>query len=313
MLPKAANLFSGLKEPCACGNIYFMNTVVNEKAYAKLNISLDVSCPREDGYHDMEMVMQAVSLCDDVSLHPAEPGTVRAEMSLPYIPGDERNLAVKAARNFLAEAGKEDAGFIIRIKKRIPVGAGMAGGSTDAAAVIRALNAFYGGVLSRERLMAVAEKTGSDVAFCVLGGTALARGRGEILTELPPLPQCSILICKPKFSVSTPELFKAIDSVKLRVHPDTRGIVSALEEGSLCGVCRRMYNVFEDVPDRRMKTVSEIRSKLMESGASGAIMTGTGSAVFGIFEDEELCRALVPGLKKEYGFACTAKPVGTLI
>ena len=199
------------------------------------------------------------------------------------------------------------------MKKRIPVGAGMAGGSSDAAAVIRALSRNFGQELKKDEMMALAEQTGSDVAFCVLGGTALAEGRGEILTPLRDMPDCTIVICKPDYSISTPELFRAIDREKLRVHPDTAGILEAIREGNLAQICRRMYNVFEDVPDRRMKIIGGIKTKLINKGAEGAVMTGTGSAVFGIFTDENTAKKACSAMAKEVPFTCLAKPIGALL
>ena len=289
-----------------------MNTIT-EKAYAKLNISLDVSKAREDGYHDMVMVMQTVSLCDELSITLDHTGVVRAEADLRYIPRDDRNLAVKAAKLYFARTGREETGAVIRMKKRIPVGAGMAGGSSDAAAVIRALNRTFGQELTKEEMMALAEQTGSDGAFCVVGGTALAEGRGEILTPLRDMPDCTIVICKPDYSISTPELFRAIDREKLRIHPDTAGILEAIREGNLAQICRRMYNVFEDVPDRRMKIIGGIKTKLINKGAEGAVMTGTGSAVFGIFTDENTAKKACSAMSKEVSFTCVAKPVGALL
>ena len=289
-----------------------MNTIT-EKAYAKLNISLDVSKAREDGYHDMVMVMQTVSLCDELSITLDQTGIVRAEADLRYIPRDDRNLAVKAAKLYFVKTGREGTGAVIRMKKRIPVGAGMAGGSSDAAAVIRALSRTFGQELKKDEMMALAERTGSDVAFCVLGGTALAEGRGEILTPLRDMPDCTIVICKPDYSISTPELFRAIDREKLRVHPDTAGILEAIREGNLAQICRRMYNVFEDVPDRRMKIIGGIKTRLINKGAEGAVMTGTGSAVFGIFTDENTAKKACSAMAKEVPFTCLAKPIGALL
>ena len=289
-----------------------MDTIY-EKAYAKLNISLDVSKPREDGYHDMVMVMQTVTLCDDITIRLLESGPVTASSNLRYIPGDDRNLAVKAAKLYLKKTGREQLGAKIHIQKRIPVGAGMAGGSSDAAAVLRGLNTAFGNELSRNDLMILAGETGSDVAFCLLGGTALAEGRGEILTPLRPFPACFFVICKPEYSVSTPELFQALDKMKIRVHPDTQGLLEAVKTSDLKQICRRMYNVFEDVPDRRMKTIAEIKRKLMNAGAQGAVMTGTGSAVFGIFRDENKAEKAAEGLGKEYPFSVTAVPKGMLL
>ena len=286
---------------------------IYENAYAKLNLSLDVSRAREDGYHDMVMVMQTVSLCDELVIELRTGGTVRAETGLPYLPQDERNLAVKAAKIYFKQTGREDTGAMIRIKKRIPVGAGMAGGSADAAAVLRGLNRYFGYELDRETMLSLAEAVGSDVAFCLLGGTALAEGRGERLTPLKPLQGCRFVIGKPDFSISTPELFRALDRAKLHVHPDTAGMLEAIAAGDVRALCRRMYNVFEDVPDRRMKSIAEIKRKLFNRGAEGAIMTGTGSAVFGVFLEEAEAEAACEELKKGLSFACCAVPVGQLL
>lgn len=282
---------------------------VSQKAYAKLNITLDVTDRRPDGYHNMLMVMQTVSLSDDVSVRLNDSGKISAKSNLRFIPGDERNLAVKAALRFLRETGREGQGMTIELKKRIPVGAGMAGGSSDAAAVLRALNTMFGMPLSPEEMEKLAEDIGSDVPFCVRGGTVLASGRGEKLETLPRLPDCRFVICKPSFSISTPDLFKKLDRVSLRCHPDTAGVVNALKEQDLTQICRRMYNVFEDVDDRRMRTVSDIKSVLLDYGALGAIMTGTGSAVFGVFERAASCDDVTKMLRKEYGFCEQAEPV----
>ena len=286
---------------------------IEEKAYAKLNISLDVSRRRADGFHDMRMVMQTVSLCDDISIELRNEPGIWAKSNLQYIPSDDRNLAVKAARLFFREAGIPNTGAVISMRKSIPVGAGLAGGSADGAAVFRALNRYYEGAVSEERLFALADETGSDVSYCMKGGTALVEGKGDIIRPIDPFPDCVFVICKPEFSVTTVELFKALDRVKLRIHPDTAGIIDAVEKKDIRQICRRIYNVFEDVPDRRMKTVSVIKRQLMDFGAEGAVMTGTGSAVFGIFTDAEKAAAACPALEKEYGFCVCASPVGQLM
>lgn len=282
-----------------------MNSV-KEKAYAKLNISLDVSSRRDDGYHEMVMVMQTISLCDEVEVSLNDSGKVKAKTNLSFIPGDERNLAVKAALKFLEAAGHQGQGVFIRIDKSVPVGAGMGGGSSDAAAVLRAMNRLYGGLMSTVQLEELACAIGSDVAFCVAGGTALATGRGEKLQALPSLPDCVFVVCKPGFSISTPELFRKLDQISLRRHPDTSGLISAIEQGQLAQMCRRMYNVFEDVDDRRLRTVSEIKSLLLDHGALGAVMTGTGSAVFGVFQAGAQTGGVCDILRKEYGFCESA-------
>ena len=273
---------------------------INEKAFAKINISLDVIGKRPDGYHEMLMVMQSVTLSDDVYVELCQGSEVTAQTNLRFIPCDDRNLAVRAAKVFFKAQGISDTGAFIRIKKNIPVGAGMAGGSSDAAAVLRALNTLYGKPYDRHGLEALAAGIGSDVACCVSGGTVLATGRGEMLLPLPSLPDCNIVVCKPEFSISTPELFRKLDSVKLRCHPDSAGICEALIDGDLSKLARRMYNVFEDVPDRRMSSIAEIKNRMLDCGALGAIMTGTGSAVFGIFPDRQSAEATEKTLSAEY-------------
>ena len=264
----------------------------------------------------MAMVMQTVSLCDSLCIKLTDDSKVSASCGLSYVPGDERNLAVRAALRFLERTDRTGLGLHIDLKKAIPVGAGMAGGSADAAAVLRALNRALGMPLSAGELCAVGETVGSDVAFCLRGGTMLATGRGEILTALPALPDCRFVICKPGFSVSTPALFKQLDSVRLTCHPDTAGLLSALEKGDLPGICRRMYNVFEDVDkSQRFRTVRSIKCALLDCGALGAVMTGTGSAVFGVFRDEGSAELACETMKRsgDTPFCCVAAPVGTLL
>ena len=286
---------------------------IREKAYAKLNISLDVTERRPDGFHDMCMVMQTVSICDELELRPTDTGRVQVKSNFSFIPGDERNLAAKAALGFFEAVGKQGQGLLITLQKAIPVGAGMAGGSADAAAVLRALNRLYGAPLTADGLETLAVRVGSDVPFCVRGGTALATGRGEKLEALPPLPACKFVVCKPDFSISTPELFRKLDQTGLRCHPDTAGILAALRDGELEPVARRMYNVFEEVDDRRLRTVREIKSVLLDCGALGAIMTGTGSAVFGVFRPDADCSAAVAALRAEHGFCREARGVDRLL
>ena len=266
-------------------------------ARAKLNLSLDVQGKRADGYHDMRMVMQSVLLHDDVSVVFREPGFFKAETNRSYIPCDERNVAVKAAKEFFSAAGIADRGAYIKIEKRIPVCAGLGGGSTDAAAVLLALNELTGLRLGAKELVDIAARVGSDVPYCVLGGTALAEGRGEVLTELPALEGADVVICMPYFTVSTPEFFTRIDARASRCRPDTEGLIAAIAAGELREVARRMYNVFEDVLERRASDVNAIKSALLDNGALGAAMSGTGSAVFGLFPDEETATAAGEAMK----------------
>lgn len=269
----------------------------NEKAYAKLNLSLDVLGKRPDGFHDLRMVLQSVELCDDLFVELTD-GEFSAATNRPYIPCDDRNVAVKAARAFFEALGIGGVGAFIRIKKHVPVCAGLGGGSSDAAAVLRALNRLTMAGFSADALRDIAKGVGSDVPFCVTGGTVLGEGRGDKLSPLPPLPDCAVVICMPDFASSTPELFARIDSRVSRCRPDTDGLIAAISAKDLTGVSRRMYNVFEDVLGRRADEVREIKNRLMDAGAVGAVMSGTGSAVFGLFEDEKNAAAAQSELAK---------------
>lgn len=276
-------------------------------AYAKLNLTLDVLDRRPDGYHDMKMVMQSIELTDRITMVPNEKGEVRAASNLDFLPTGEKNLAAAAVLAFYRSLGRPVQGWELTLDKSIPVCAGMAGGSSDAAAVLRALNRAEGEPYSLLELARVGESIGSDVPYCVLGGTALAEGRGEVLTPLTPLPRCWVVVCKPDFSVSTPELFRAIDSVRLRRRPDTVGVLAALEQGDLEGVARRMYNVFEDaLPPRLNSRVQDVKTLMIRHGALGANMSGTGSATFGLFREEEAARRAAQALKERYAevFLC---------
>ena len=271
------------------------------QARAKLNLTLDVLGKRPDGYHDLKMVMQSITLADDLTLEDNGTGEIRVRSNLSFLPGGEKNLAVKAALCFYRTLGREPRGLDISLDKRVPVCAGMAGGSSDAAAVLRALNQMEGQPFSREKLARVGEQVGSDVPYCVLGCTALAEGRGERLTPLPALPQCWVVVCKPDFPISTPELFARIDGCKVRRRPDTDGVLAALEAGDLPEVARRMYNVFEDVlPERQRARVADIKNTLIQQGALGANMSGTGPTAFGLFEREEAAKAAFELLSQHY-------------
>ena len=262
---------------------------MNVIAHAKLNLTLDILRKREDGYHDLQMVMQSIDLQDTLTVTPAD-GQGTMSTNLSFLPTDGRNLAQMAAAAF-REATGTGPQVDIAIEKSIPVCAGMAGGSSDAAAVLRAMNELTGARLSPEQLAEIGRAVGSDVPYCVVGGTALAEGRGEILTPLPPLPHCHVVVCKPAFSVSTPQLFSRVDVRKIVRRPDTAGLLAALEAGDLAGVARRMYNVFEDVLEpRRRHEVDSIKAALIDCGALGASMTGSGPTVFGLFDSLSAAR-----------------------
>lgn len=272
---------------------------MNVKAYAKLNLTLDILRKREDGYHDLQMVMQSIDLSDDLVIEPAE-GVGAMSTNLSYLPADGRNLAQLAAAAFRETTGL--GGEVnIAIEKNIPVCAGMGGGSSDAAAVLRAMNEMTGAGLSPAELAKIGEQVGSDVPYCVLGGTALAEGRGEILTPLPSLPHCHVAVCKPSFPVSTPQLFGRVDVKKIVRCPDTAGLIAALEAGDLVGVARRMYNVFEDVMEpRRRGEIDSIKAAMIDCGALGASMSGSGPTVFGLFADRASAEAACARLSELY-------------
>ena len=271
------------------------------QAFAKLNLTLDILGKREDGYHDLRMVMQSITLADTLTLEENRGEGLRVSANLRFLPTGEKNLAAAAALRFWEALGREPEDLDIRIEKRIPVCAGMAGGSSDAAAVLRALNQRAGEPFAPKELAQLGERVGSDVPYCVLGGTALAEGRGEVLTPLPPLPRCWVVACKPDFPISTPELFAQADRVKLRRRPDTAGLVAALEAGDLGGVARRMYNVFEDVLPARLYTrVAEIKNVLIQCGALGANMSGSGPTAFGLFDRLEAAQEARACLAQRY-------------
>lgn len=271
------------------------------QAFAKLNLTLDILGKREDGYHDLRMVMQSITLADTLTLEENQGEGLRVSANLRFLPTGEKNLAAAAALRFWEALGREPENLDIRIEKRIPVCAGMAGGSSDAAAVLQALNQRAGDPFSPKELARLGERVGSDVPYCVLGGTALAEGRGEVLTPLAPLPRCWVVACKPDFPISTPELFAQADRVKLRRRPDTAGLVAALEAGDLGGVARRMYNVFEDVLPARLYTrVAEIKNILIQCGALGANMSGSGPTAFGLFDRLEAAQEARACLAQRY-------------
>ena len=283
---------------------------ITEPAWAKLNLTLDILGKRPDGYHDLRMVMQSIDLCDMVSITFKERRGITLVTNLNYLPRDNSNIAVKAAELFFQETGIPPVGLTIRVDKHIPVAAGMAGGSSDGAAVLRLLRRALAPELPDRALEAMALQVGSDVPYCVRGGTALAEGRGEVLTDLPALPDCFLVVCKPSFPISTPELFARVRLRQLRCHPDTAGLSTALYNGDLSGVCRRVYNVFEDMLPRKYREVGEIKRQLMDLDAAAACMTGSGPTVFGVFTDEAMARQASEQLRQEYPQTFLTRPVG---
>ncbi len=280
-------------------------------APAKVNLTLDITGRREDGYHLMEMVMQTVSLYDVVYLSRREAG-IAFSCDAPHLPTDGRNLAVRAAEAFFARTGISG-GAEVRLLKRIPSGAGMGGGSADAAAVLAGLNRLYAASLSGEALMELGLSLGADVPFCLAGGTALVQGVGERITPLPALPTCSLVVVKPRFSVNTKNAFSLFDQKTCSRHPRREAVLAAVARRDLPAIARELCNVFEEtVPYREL---AGIKDALLACGAMGAVMTGSGSAVFGIFpkkQDAARCTAKLRGPDRNV-WLCAPVPHGPLI
>ena len=284
-------------------------TTLYEGAFAKLNLTLDVLGKREDGYHDLQSVMQGISIRDDIEIDVGTGKPWKLLCSQEGIPTDERNLAWKAAKVFCDAAKKDPDGLEIRITKRIPSGAGMGGGSADAAAVLRALNRHYGAPFSILALAELGAEVGSDVPFCVLCGTAMAEGRGERLRKLPDMPDCIFVVVKPEFSVSTPELYKKIDEVAIAKRPDNKAMESALLAGDLLKVAHNLCNVFDPVVTEEHLELNYIKSIFHQYGAVGYQMTGSGSAVFAIVSEFEVAAVICEMLKANYPQVFIAKPI----
>ena len=284
-------------------------TTLYEGAFAKLNLTLDVQGKRPDGYHDIQSVMQTISIRDDIEIDvgTGKPWCLRCDKE--GIPADETNLAWKAAKIYLDAMGKDPEGLEIRITKRIPAQAGLGGGSADAAAVLRALNRHYGEPLSILALAELGAQVGSDVPFCTLCGTAMVEGRGERLRKLPDMPECFFVVCKPDFSVSTPELYKKIDEVTIGKRPDHQAMESALMAGDLGKVAENLYNVFDPVVTEDHLELNYIKSIFNSYGSVGQQMTGSGSAVFAILPSFEYAAVVCGMLRDNYPQIYLAKPV----
>lgn len=284
-------------------------TTLYEAAYAKLNLTLDVLGKRDDGYHDLRSIMQTISVRDDVEIDIDTGKPWSLECSVEGIPQDERNLAWKAAKVYCDTMHKDPNGISIRILKRIPSEAGMGGGSADAAAVLRALNRYYGEPLSIFALAELGAQVGSDVPFCTIGGTAMVEGRGERVRKLPDMPECFFVICKPDFSVSTPELYKKIDSVVIPKRPDNKAMESAILAGDLEKLAENIYNVFDPVVTQEHLELNYIKSIFNSYGSLNQQMTGSGSACFAIMPSFEYAAVVCNMLKDNYENIYIGKPV----
>ena len=285
------------------------------KAYAKINLGLDVIRKREDGYHEVRMIMQTVNLYDRIEMDRTEDGVIRTETNLPFVPDGEGNLAWRAAKLLLDEKGIKD-GVTIKIRKYIPVAAGMAGGSTDAAAVLVGVNRMFDLGFTKKELMERGVKLGADIPYCLMGGTALSEGIGEILTKLPDVPKAKLVIAKPDLDVSTKFVYGNLHLDEVTEHPDIDGMVEAIRNHDLYGITDRMGNVLESVTCPAYPVIDEIKAQMMKNGAVNAMMSGSGPTVFGIFDDPDKAefardQLKISGLSKQTFLTTVSKPGGT--
>lgn len=259
---------------------------LNLRAYAKVNLGLDVVRKREDGYHEVSMVMQTVKLYDRLHMERISRDTIELGTNLKFLPVDENNLVYKAVKMLKEEFGIRE-GVSIQLDKHIPVAAGMAGGSSDCAAALFGMNRLFGLGLNRQQLMERGVTLGADVPYCIMRGTALSEGIGEQLTPLPPMPDCYILIAKPPISVSTKYVYEHLNLPGLSQHPDIAGMVEGLKKQDLKMITDRMENVLETVTETEYPVIAEIKEMMLDHGAVNALMSGSGPTVFGIYTDKE--------------------------
>ena len=271
---------------------------ITGKAYAKINIGLDVLKRREDGYHELKMIMQTVDICDDLLFEKtAEPGIV-IQSNHKELPVDGSNLIYKAADLLFRDKGITE-GVKITLTKRIPIAAGMAGGSSDAAATMRGLNELFGMGYSVRELQELGVKLGADIPYCLVGGTMLSEGIGEILTPLPAPPDCFLVVAKPDIDVSTGFVYGNLHADRLTYHPDIDGMVEALHKGSLSGITDRLGNVLETVTIREYPVIEELKELMRSMDAENALMSGSGPSVFGIFKKRETAESAARAIENK--------------
>lgn len=273
-----------------------MNHIVR-KAYGKINLGLDVIRKREDGYHEVRMIMQTVGLYDLLKMRKIAEDRITMHCNLSFLPVDERNLVYRAVK-IMKETYGLRGGIEIDLQKRIPVAAGMAGGSTDCAAALHGMNELFHLGLSKEKLCEIGVTLGADVPYCIWGGTALSEGIGEKLTNIAPMPDCKILIVKPGISVSTGFVYQNLKLSKLSSHPDIDGMITCLEQRDLKGICDRLENVLETVTIREYPIIKKLKDHLREQGAMGALMSGSGPTIFGIFSDTSAAEGALESLRE---------------
>lgn len=270
-------------------------------ARAKINLGLDVLRRRDDGYHEVKMVMQTVGICDRLEFRKLPEDVIRMETDRRGLPVNEHNLVYRAVRLMKESFGIQE-GVFVRLQKNIPIAAGMAGGSADAAAAIHGMDRLFDLKLTLEEKQKLGVKLGADVPYCLMGGTALSEGIGEILTALPAVPCAHLVIAKPAISVSTKFVYENLHANSLKKHPDIDGMVLSIQKGDLTGIASRMENVLETVTIKHYPVIAEMKEFLKEQGAMNALMSGSGPTVFGVFEKEETARSAYEAMRKK-GFA----------
>lgn len=268
------------------------------KSFAKVNLTLDVLGRRENGYHDVKMIMQTLGLFDLLIIDKTD-CNITISTNLRYLPSGSKNIAYKAALEFFKYT-KVSGGVKISIRKNIPVSAGLAGGSGNAAAVLCAMDALYNTNLTDKELCGIAAKLGADVPYCMLGGTYLAEGVGELLTPAAPMPKVNVLLVKPPVNVSTAMIYEEIDNADILKRPDTDAMISAIESGNVGAIAENLCNVMEAVTVKMHPVIADIKRKMLDFGASGAIMSGSGPTVFGFFEDYKTAKFAADSFSKEY-------------
>ncbi len=269
--------------------------MISIKAHAKINLSLDVLNKREDGYHNLQMIMQTIQLYDTITIQKI-PSGIEIKCAAKYVPNNSTNIAYKAAEAMINKYTL-DSGVKIEINKKIPVAAGLAGGSTDAAAVIKGINTLFQLNISQNELMQIGKTIGADVPYCIMGGTALAEGIGEKLTPLTPFENIPILLIKPRIGVSTAWVYKSLNLGRIVEKPNTRMLISALDKKDIKFIGCNMRNVLESVTIPKYPVIERIKKTLVEEGAIGSMMSGSGPTVFGIFEDKEKAEVAYNKLK----------------
>ncbi len=270
-------------------------------ARAKINITLDVLGKREDGYHDLSMIMQTINLCDNLYIKKTDTGNIEMKSNLSWLPCDERNLVYRAAAAMKERYNIEE-GICIELSKNIPVAAGMAGGSTDCAAALIGIRNLFAINAGDKELMAIGKELGADVPYCIMRGTALAEGIGEVLTPLPPFPDCTVLVAKPPVNVSTAAVFGAFDIKNVEKRPDNEKMIELIKAKDLEGICRNMCNVLESVTVKNYPVINEVKNTMLENDAIGSMMSGSGPTVFGFYQDYKTALKGLRAIKNRFKF-----------